>query len=159
MELSLTTSIVILVGLILAEIIVVIYAIYDVHQKRKTEIKIASITDATERLKLYANFDFDKIDARINRYIDDAGMEYKIENFEYVEPDQLYLTEEKMNDMIKGMTAKVMIKITPAVFSILQLSYNIRNEKELIEFLYQKIKLYVLNYSFEANAEIEEISQ
>ncbi len=132
--------------------------LYMKHKKKESEnaIKVASLEDATERLKIYSEFDFDKIDERIDRYINDAGMKYKIEHFEYKDRDEIYLNQEDMEMMIKEMINEVMKKITPAIFDLIRMSYNVKNQEELIEFLCEKIKLYVLNYSFETNAEIED---
>ena len=77
-------------------------------------------------------------------------------HFEYKERDQIYLTQEMMDDMIKFMIQDVMKRITPAVFSLLQLSYNINDQQALILFLYEKIKMYVLGYSLDTNREVEE---
>jgi hypothetical protein len=129
-----------------------------INTKKKNEanIRVASINDETERIKIYSNFDFDKIDERIDRYVQDAGKLYKLNNFEYQDPEKLYLTEDMMNEMVKSMVKDVMEKVTPAVFSLLRLTYNINNYEELVHFIYEKVKLYVLSYSLETNAEIEE---
>ena len=145
--------------LILISIIVIsicITVIYYTKKKYEYSIKVATIKDDTERLKLYSEFDFDKIDSRLDKYIDEAGMKYKLDNFEYKAPDEIYLNEEEMQKMIKKMVKDVRKKITPAVLSLIELSYNINEEVELIELLCEKIKLYVLNYSLEVNQEIEE---
>lgn len=148
--------IIVVIGLILMELIAISAILYNIKKKREANITVASIADVTERLKLYAEFDFDKIDSRIDKYISDAGIKYKLANFEYKPREELYLTEDLMNEMIKTMLKEVRMKITPAVFDLIRLSYNIVNEAELISFLYEKIKLYVLNYSIEINTEIEE---
>jgi hypothetical protein len=148
----------IIVLAILFCIMIVLYWIrtsYEEKRKIDASIKVASINDTTERLKIYANFDFDKIDERIDRYIDEAGKMYKMNHFEYKDPEDIYLTEDMMNEMIKSIVKDVNKKITPAVLSLLQLSYNINSDTDLTLFLYNKVKLYVLTYSLEANAEVE----
>ncbi len=103
----------------------------------------------------YFNYDFTAVDKTIDLYIDDAGTKYKIENFGYLDPEELYLNEDKMNDMIRFMVKEVSKRLTPAFVSVLQLSYTINDDKDVVSFLYEKIKLYVLNYSLETNRDIE----
>lgn len=131
--------------------------LYFKTKKKMSEdnVKVASITDNTERLKIYAEYDFDKIDSRIDKYIQDAGTQYKLEHFEYKEPDEIYINSEEMQNMISSMVKMVMNRITPAVFTLIQMSYNLRDKDELVVFLCEKIKMYVLSYSLEVNKEVE----
>lgn len=145
----------IIVAILMIEIPTIIIVMRFIKVQHETKIKVADINSSVDRLRLYSTFDFNKINDMIDRYIDDAGKLYKINNFEYKDPDEIYLNEEAMNDMIKSMTKDVMNKITPAVFSLLQLSYNITTRDDLISFLYEKIKMYVLTYSLETNSDIE----
>lgn len=147
--------IIVIVALLMIEIPSIILVIRYMKIQQDTKIKVANINSSVERIRLYSTFDFDKINNIIDRYIDDAGKLYKINNFEYKNPEEVYLSEEIMNDMIKSMVTEVMKKITPAVFSLLQLSYNITTRDDLISFLYEKIKMYVLTYSLEVNDEIQ----
>lgn len=147
---------IITIGVVLAISIWSVTVIYKSKKERESREKISSDNNETERLKLYAYYDFDKIDEKISKYIDDSGKLYKINNFEYKKPEELYLNELMMNEMIKFMIKDVRKKITPAIYSMLKLTYNVESEEELIEFLYEKIKLYVFSYSLEVNAEIEE---
>lgn len=149
----------IIFGVIILVLIVIEYDIYMYikAEKKMSEdnVKIASISDNTERLKIYAGFDFDKIDSRIDKYIQDAGTQYKINHFEYKEQDEIYLNSDEMHNMISEMTKMVLNRITPAVFTLIQMSYNIKDKEELVVFLCEKIKLYVLSYSLEVNGEVE----
>lgn len=122
-----------------------------VKNKREHELELAKLSDNTRRLELYSNFDFDKIDIKISKYIEEAGEQYRMENFEYVPSDELYLNEDMMNEMIRIMTKNVAMKITPAILMLLQLSYNINNEEDLALFLYERSKNYVFNYSLKVN--------
>lgn len=145
----------IVIILLMIEIPTIVMIIKYIKSQHETKIKVALINDKIERLKLYSTFDFEKINDLIDKYINESGKLYKINNFEYKQQDEIYLNEEKMNDMIKTMTKDVMKKITPAVFSLLQLSYNLNTENDLIEFLCEKIKIYVLSYSLEVNVEVQ----
>ncbi len=103
----------------------------------------------------YLNYDFSAIDDILNKYIDDAGTNYKIENLGFIDPDQLYLTEDNMNDMIKYMVKQVLKRFSPEFISVLKLSYVIEDDKDVVSFLYEKIKIYVLEYSLETNKDVE----
>lgn len=149
-------SVIVAVTIIVMEVIALIALNKHTKNKSKSDLEVIKITDQTERLKLYINHDFDKINDRIDKYINEAGEIYKMNHFEYKERDQIYLTQEMMDDMIKFMIQDVMKRITPAVFSLLQLSYNINDQQALILFLYEKIKMYVLGYSLDTNREVEE---
>ena len=127
-----------------------------VKNKREHELELARLSNDTQRLEIYANFDFDKIDSRISKYIEDTGEQYRMDHFEYIPSDELYLNEEMMNEMIKTMVKDVMKRITPAIMMMLQLSYNINSNDDLIEFLYGRIKLYVFNYSLKVNDVIDD---
>lgn len=151
------TNILIICGAILIfEIVLCAFNYANTKKKTENNVRVAIINNETERLKLYMNHDFDKIDSRIDKYIDEAGKTYKMNKFEYREADQLYLTEEMMNEMIKAITKDVMKKITPAVLALLQLSYNLDSKEDVISFLYEKIKIYVLTYSLETNADVQD---
>lgn len=156
------TSKLILLTIMVVCISISIYIICDliyriaIH-KREYQLRILRETNDVERLKIYTDFDFDKIDIRINKLIEDAGNSYRLENFEYMNPDEIYLTEDIMNRMIRQMTKDVTKRITPAMMSLMKLSYNIENKDDLVEFLYEKIRMYVFNYSLEVNGEIEDI--
>lgn len=152
-----TNYIIIGVVIIILLIIQVDIWMYIRAKKKMSEdnVRIASISDNTERLKIYAQFDFDKIDSRIDTYIHDAGTQYKLEHFEYKEADEIYINSEEMQNMISSMVKMVMNRITPAVFTLIQMSYNIKDKEELVVFLCEKIKLYVLNYSLEVNRDVE----
>lgn len=156
------TSKLILLTIMVVCISISIYIICDliyriaIH-KREYQLRILRETNDVERLKIYTDFDFDKIDIRINKLIEDAGNSYRMENFEYMNPDEIYLTEDIMNRMIRQMTKNVTKRITPAMMSLMKLSYNIENKDDLVEFLYEKIRMYVFNYSLEVNGEIEDI--
>ena len=156
------TSKLILLTIMVVCISISIYIICDliyriaIH-KREYQLRILRETNDVERLNIYTDFDFDKIDIRINKLIEDAGNSYRLENFEYMNPDEIYLTEDIMNRMIRQMTKDVTKRITPAMMSLMKLSYNIENKDDLVEFLYEKIRMYVFNYSLEVNGEIEDI--
>lgn len=141
---------------LLFELIICIFIYKNTKNKIASNLKVAIINNETERLKLYMNHDFEKIDSRIDKYIDDAGKLYKMNNFEYQDIDKLYLTEDMMTKMSRVMVKDVLKKITPAIMDLLKLSYNLDTEEDLISFLYEKIKLYVLSYSLETNADIED---
>ena len=141
---------------VLELIIIIGFIIRDIVQRRETKVETDDSLAAVERLKLYSTLDFDKIDSRIDTYINDAGNKYKMEHFEYLEPEELYLNEELINDMIRGMIKEVRFKVTPAIIELLRLSYNIESEDDLVKFIYDRVKMYVLNYSLEVNATIED---
>lgn len=156
------TSKLILLTIMVVCISISIYIICDLiyriaTHKREYQLRILQETNDVEKLKIYTDFDFDKIDIRINKLIEDAGNSYRMENFEYMNPDEIYLTEDIMNRMIRQMTKDVTKRITPAMMSLMKLSYNIENKDDLVEFLYEKIRMYVFNYSLEVNGEVEDI--
>lgn len=143
------------ITLIFIEVDVILFIRYR-KNKSSDSVKVAKINDATERLKIYSEYDFDKIDSRIDKYINEAGQTYKINNFEYRDQEELYLNQEDMEKMIKEMTNDVMSRITPAVLSLIELSYNINSNEDLIKLICEKIKVYVLSYSLETNAIIDD---
>ena len=142
-------------ALIVMELMFLVFIHIDRNHKSEVELEQARIMSETEKLKFYSEFDFDKIDTRLDKFIKDAGQNYKMNNFEYKDPEEVYLNEEVMNTMIKAMVNEVYERLTPAIIDVMRLSYKIEHVEDIVHILYNKCRDYVLQYSLEVNADIE----
>ena len=64
-------SVIVAVTIIVMEVIALIALNKHTKNKSKSDLEVIKITDQTERLKLYINHDFDKINDRIDKYINE----------------------------------------------------------------------------------------
>jgi hypothetical protein len=89
--------------------------------------------------------DFTIIDSLIQENL----AEYRVLKLESV--DKLYINEETQNKIFEYVLRKVMYQLSPIYLE--KLSY-IYNKDRLDEIITQKIKMYILDYTVEVNANI-----
>lgn len=133
---------IILLFIILLLILIMVY--YSMNEKLKLE-----------KIKLYDSIDFDAKENLLDRIVLDTFNNYKISNPELSE-DGSYINQDKIVEMVKVITAKTFIKITPAIKTNISLIYNIgKDDNTLINIIGEKIGLLVMDFAAQINSTLE----
>jgi hypothetical protein len=103
-----------------------------------------------DRIKiLLENNAVDRIDEVLDKYIINAANIYQV--LEIAKTQKEFLNSEDIERMISYISTMVLKNMTPETISLLSITHVINNNKDLIDLIQLRTKLYVLNFSIEFN--------
>ena len=91
----------------------------------------------------------DRIDEVLDKYIINAANIYQV--LEIAKTQKEFLNSEDIERMISYISTMVLKNMTPETISLLSITHVINNNKDLIDLIQLRTKLYVLNFSIEFN--------
>ena len=103
-----------------------------------------------DRIKiLLENNAVDRIDEVLDKYIINAANIYQV--LEIAKTQKEFLNSEDIERMISYISTMVLKNMTPETISLLSITHVINNNKDLMDLIQLRTKLYVLNFSIEFN--------
>ena len=91
----------------------------------------------------------DRIDEVLDKFIINAANIYQV--LEIAKTKKEFLNSEDIERMISYISTMVLKNMTPETISLLSITHVINNNKDLIDLIQLRTKLYVLNFSIEFN--------
>ena len=91
----------------------------------------------------------DKIDEVLDTYINNAASIYQV--LEIAKTQKEFLNSEDIERMISYISTMVIKNMTPETVSLLSITHVINSQKDLIDLINLRTKLYVLNFSIGFN--------
>lgn len=121
-----------------------------------TIIIISKIKEDREfnTIDIMMNLDIEYVKNILDNMIEDALARYTI--FNIGNDMYRYITEEEQKEITKFIIKDVVSNITPSMRSLLNLVYNIKTQEDLVNVIYDKSQIYVLELSIKQNAIIDD---
>lgn len=102
-----------------------------------------------EKQKFYSSLDRDKMVIEIEKFVTDIIDEYCLLYVNNTE--EPYITEKKQNEIVEEVMVRIPDKLSPVILSKVKLSVNIKDAKDLNNYLRYVVSLGVMKKVLETN--------
>ena len=128
---------------------VISYFITTRISNKNKQVNNNGVVDLNRVKILLENNAVDRIDEVLDKYIINAANIYQV--LEIAKTQKEFLNSEDIERMISYISTMVLKNMTPETISLLSITHVINNNKDLIDLIQLRTKLYVLNFSIEFN--------
>ena len=105
-----------------------------------------------DRLRVVCEQKLDKKDIEIlDEIINEIFTDYRTMHFDYIRPDEAYITAEDQKKMILDILQSVLDTISENLYTKLSLYYK---KDHIDDIIYKKIQMIVLSYTIEINGQV-----
>ena len=139
--------------MVLSWLITCTIIVYFITKKFSTRVIDKKENDKVEldRVKILLEDNaVDRIDEVLDTYITNAANIYQV--MEIAKSQKEFLTNDDIERMISYISTMVLKNMTPESVSLLSITHVINSQKDLLDLISLRTKLYVLNFSIGFNA-------